>query len=211
MKYLLIPFTILLFLPASAGAEEKQPVEEPAVEKEAEKKAGFTYSPDHCEFEVIFPDEAYTSRRCEDAEKTKCYDLVSYTQVFELSSTVNFRVICNPVDKSLYDDYSAEVMSATLRAMTKNSIVEEYKSAYREAEGYKQAGLVGEGKTGRTSTIYIAQLWIGKQSAFSVEAELIGEQENKADALFSSIMKTVRYSGIKDLPEPKKTVPPTRD
>ena len=138
----------------------------------------------------MFPDEPLTSRRCEDPEKTRCYDLVSYTQVYEMASTVNFRIICNPVDESLYDEYSAQVMEATLRAMTKRSVVDEFNSAFREEDGYKQAGLVGEGKVGSMPTIYIAQLWIGKQSVMSVEAELIGEAHNAADKRLRSYRTT---------------------
>src|SRR5262245_14578121 len=55
-----------------------------------------TYSPDYCEFAVTFPGDPYTTRRCDDENKNKCYDLISYTQVFDMASTVNFRVICNP-------------------------------------------------------------------------------------------------------------------
>lgn len=187
----------------AAATEEEQPAE-------PEDKS-YTYSPDNCEFAITFPDEPYTSRRCEDQEKTKCYDIVSYTQVRDLSSTLNFRVICNPVDSNLYEDYSAEVMEATLRAMTKQSVVEEYNSRFREEEEYKQAGLVGSGRVGRQDTIYIAQLWIGKQSAFSVEAELIGNASEATDQLFSDILKSSKFTGVKVIPEPKKTDAPNKD
>lgn len=223
MKLFLILFAAFLFSSSPVTAEDEA-TQEPKQEeqKEAAEKAEdtqepeivddgpkeTTYSPDHCEFSVTFPDEPYTSRRCEDPEKTRCYDLVSYTQVYEMSATVNFRIICNPVDQDLYDDYSAQVMEATLRTMTKQSVVEEYNSDFREGDGYKQAGLVGQGKVGRMPMIYIAQLWIGKQSALSVEAELIGDAHDAADQLFSDILKTVKYSGIKKLPEPEKTEAP---
>ncbi len=213
MKHLLT-LLIILFLPLQdvLAEETQQPTnvaEKDAVKEQEETPSDeVTYSPDVCEFSITFPDAPYTARRCEDEEKERCYDLVSYTQVYELSSTVNFRVICNPVDENLYNDYSAQVMEATLRAMTKNSVVDEYNSDFREEEGYKQAGLAGTGRAGRAPTIYIAQLWIGKQSAFSVEAELIGNAHETADKLFSDILKTVHYSGIKKLDPPKKTTSP---
>ncbi len=213
MRYFLTLFAALLLFPYTAWAEDAEPTE-PAAEEEAVEEEVSTesvYSPDHCEFTIAFPDAPYTARRCEDETKERCFDLVSYTQVYELSSTVNFRVICNPVDKSLYDDYSAQVMEATLRAMTKNSVVDEYNSDFREEDGYKQAGLAGSGKVGAMPTIYIAQLWIGKQSALSIEAELIGEAHDTADKLFSDILKSVRYSGVKKKNAPKKTVPPQQN
>ena len=209
----------LLFMPLSVYAQEEEKpaaeeeqVEEVEKEKEEEPDPRVTYSPDFCEFEITFPDEPYSIRRCEDPQtKERCFDLVSYTQVYELSSTVNFRVICNPVDESVYEDYSTEVMDATLKAMTKDSIVEGHKSSVREEEHFKQAGLVGEGKVGKMSTIYIAQLWIGKQSAFTVEAELIGQAHDAADKLFSDILKTVKHSGKKAVKPPRKTTQPIND
>ncbi len=169
-------------------------------EKDAAKveDPSVTYSPDFCEFEITFPEDPYSIRRCEDEEKTQCYDLISYTQVYGMDSTVNFRVICNPVSQELYEQYSPEVMELTLKAMTKNSVVEQFDSSFREEPEYKQAGLVGEGHVGRTPTIYIAQLWIGKQSALSVEAELIGNALPDADALFSDVLKSV---GLKKDPD----------
>lgn len=211
MKHFLL-ILLLLFtpLPVFAQDEETPAAEEEAQEEEAADPS-LTYSPDYCEFSVTFPDAPYTSRRCEDEEKTRCYEQISYTQVYELSATVNFRIICNPVDESLYEDYSAQVMEATLRAMTKDSVVKEFNSAFREEDGFKQAGLVGEGKVGRMPMIYLAQLWIGKQSALSIEAELIGEAHNAADTLFSDILKTIHYSGVKELEPPKKTPQPVKD
>ena len=217
MKHILL-ILLLLLTPLHVMAQEEAPAEaeaqtEEQAQEEPEKEVSeeLTYSPDYCEFSVTFPDAPYTSRRCEDEEKTRCYEQISYTQVYELSATVNFRIICNPVDESLYEDYSAQVMEATLRAMTKDSVVKEFNSAFREEDGFKQAGLVGEGKVGRMPMIYLAQLWIGKHSALSIEAELIGEAHDTADKLFSDILKTIHYSGVKELEPPKKTPQPEKD
>ena len=202
--FALLAMTVMSALAQDEEAQTKK-------EQPAEEPQGHTYSPDFCEFSVTFPSAPYAARRCEDEGKDRCYDLVSYTQVYEMSSTINFRIICNPIDSAVYDEYSAEVMQATLRAMTRKTVVEEYNSGFREGDGYKQAGLAGAGKVGRTPMIYIAQLWIGKQSAFSVEAELIGEAHETADQAFSDILKTVRYSGVKDVEPPVKTKAPERD
>lgn len=153
------------------------------------------YAPDHCEFEIKFPEEPLSSHRCDDATGKRCYDLVTFTQVYELSSTVSFKVICNPIDKGVHEQYSPAVMEATLKAMTQGKMLKSFDSSVREDAAYKQAGLVGEGRVGRTPTIYIAQLWIGQKSALSVEAELIGDPDDAADKLYSDILKTVRYRG----------------
>ncbi len=155
-----------------------------------------SYSPEHCEFTITFPSEPYKTRRCDDqAKQETCYDQISYTKVYGLSSTVNFRVICNPINEEVYSHYSGEVMEATLKAMTNRSVVQTFDTSFREEEHFKQAGLVGEGLSGRTSTIYIAQLWIGKTSAFSVEAELIGEAAETPDKLFSDVLRSVKFKG----------------
>ncbi len=159
----------------------------------AQDTAQSTYAPDFCEFSVTFPEAPYKTRRCEDEAKAKCYDQISYTKVFALSSTVNFRVICNPIGEEVKEKYNAEVMKSTLRAMTSRSAVQTFETSFREEERYKQAGLVGSGLVGKTPTLYIAQLWIGNRSALSVEAELIGEAADDADALFSEILRSVGY------------------
>ncbi len=170
------------------------------------EEATHLYSPDPCEFSIEFPSEPYTSKRCDDDKK--CYEQTSYTQVFEnLSSTVNFRVMCNPIDEKISKSYDETVMTATLKAMTKRSVVETFDVSYREEDGYRQAGLVGEGKSGKLSTLYIAQLWIGKKSAFSVEAELIGSAAPEPDKLFSDILKSAKFKEVKGAekkPEPEE-------
>jgi hypothetical protein len=168
---------VLLFA-YSAIAEDENPV---------------TYSPAPCDFSVTFPSSPYTARKCDDEDKTKCYDMTSYTKVYDMASTVNFRVICNKIDESVYKHYSAEVMEATLRAMTNRTVVQTFDTTFRTEDNYKQAALIGEGQSGILSTIYIAQLWIGHGSALSVEAEMIGEAHDDADKLLSDVLKSVHY------------------
>lgn len=187
---------VLLALPPLALAQDKT------------ESSASVYAPDFCDFTATFPKEPYVTRQCEGDNKDRCFDLVSYTQVFGLSSTVNFRVICNPIDAQVFSAYTPEVMQATLRAMTRGSVAKEFDASFREEETYKQAGLVGEGLSGQTATIYIAQLWIGQNSALSVEAQLIGEAYEEADTLFSDILKSV---GLKASPEETKDTPETDD
>ncbi|MCC6598231.1 MAG: hypothetical protein IT559_05540 [Alphaproteobacteria bacterium] len=204
-------FSALLFVPpvhaqesAQAEAAKSESIAETPVEKPIPSKPlNLPYSPEHCEFEVRFPEAPALSSRCDDDSGKRCYDLISYTQVYELSSTVSFRVICNPIDAGINKQYNAEVMKATLKAMTQGKLLQSFNSDFREEKGFKQAGLVGEGLVGRTPTIYIAQLWIGQHSALSVEAELIGEANDEADKLYSDILRTVRYTGDKKVSDEK--------
>jgi hypothetical protein len=153
----------------------------------------FVYSPEGCQFSITFPEEPVISKRCDQGDTGKCYDLVSFSQVYDLEASVNFRVICNPVADSVYDQYSKEIMTGVLQSMSKGTMVESANSSFREEPQYKQAGLAGEGKIGKASMIYIAQLWIAENSAFSLEGELVGEQDDRADQLFANILRTVSY------------------
>ena len=156
-----------------------------------------TYSPDYCEFSAKFPEEPYKIQECEDDAGTNCFEQVSFTRVYELSSTVTLRIVCNPSDPKVYSEYSAAVMGATLKGMTRDNYVKELHNSYREADGYKQAGLVAEGIKGMTDKIYVAQLWIGRQSVLTVEAQMIGEPNDAGDALFSVLLDNIGYTGVK--------------
>lgn len=181
-KFAFTALMLLLSAPALAG-------EAPA----KDSKTPATYSPPHCDFSVTFPSSPYTTRKCDEADEKKCYDMTSYTKVYDMASTVNFRVICNPIDDSVYKHYSAEVMEATLRAMTNRTVLQTFDTTYRTEDNYKQAALIGEGKSGMLPTIYIAQLWIGHGSALSVEVEMIGEAHDDADKLLSDVLRSVHY------------------
>ena len=166
----------------------------------------YEYSPPPCEFTVSFPEEPAPEKRC-DAGGKRCYDFLSFTQVFDLAATVNFRVICNPADKTTIDYYTPKVMEGTLEAMSKRATVkvEHYETSARESEDYRQAGLVGESEIAGEPTIYLAQLWVGKNSIFSIEGELIGETHKKADELFRDILRSVKFkSEAKQEEEDKK-------
>jgi hypothetical protein len=184
----------LWFISSPARAEETQI--KPATEEPPSPPPGL-YQPEFCEFPVTFPEKPYAARRCDGNDQTKCYDLVSYTKVFDMTSTLNFRVICNPIGKDVKDNYTGEVMKATLKAMTARSVVEAFNTSFREEKDYKQAGLVGEGLSGKLPTVYIAQLWIGSTSALSVEAELIGDAHEESDKLLRNILKSVLYKPFK--------------
>lgn len=158
-----------------------------------------TYGPEFCEFKVSFPETPYQQEKCEDG---RCYTNVTYTKVYALDATVRFRVVCNPISQEIKRRYSGEIMQATLEAMTKSKTVKTFETSFREEDNYKHASLVGEGLMGRTPTIFIAQLWIGEQSAFTVEAELTGNEHEEADKLFSEVLRSI---SPKNQPDTAKT------
>lgn len=151
----------------------------------------YTYSPDYCNFAITFPEKPHETKRCEGDRKDRCYNLISYTQTYEVYATVNFRVICNPVQSSVREKYTEEVAKATVRAMAEKNDLTGYRTSFRKDAAYNQAGLVGEGVEGQQPKIYISQLWVGDTSVMSVEAELIGAALEDADKLFADVMKSV--------------------
>lgn len=161
-----------------------------------EKMDSPEYSPDYCQFTANFPEEPYRTRQCEEGNKNSCYDLISYTKVFELSTSIRVEIICNPSTAEMYKEFTEEVMKTTVKAMTKDSVIEAYEVSSRQEDGYRQAGLLGKGRKGLDETIYIAQLWIADKSIMSVQAELIGEQSEESDKTFADVLRGIGYSEL---------------
>ncbi|MGH1377657.1 MAG: hypothetical protein ACRBB3_02435 [Alphaproteobacteria bacterium] len=152
------------------------------------------YSPNYCQFTANFPDEPYKTQRCEGDTMDTCFDLISYTKVFDLSTSITVEIICNPSTPKMYEEFTPQVMEKTVRAMTEDSVIEAYEIKGTQEKEYRQTGLLGRGRKGVSDTIYIAQLWIADNSIMSVEAELIGEQSDESDAVFAQILRGIGYT-----------------
>lgn len=195
-------------LPLSVNAAEdntKKPLEKqkaapdsPAARKVKLENYTNEYSPEYCDFMAAFPEQPLVMQQCEkEGDNSTCYDLVSYTKVFGLSSTVKIDVICNPVTPKMYEHFTPKVMEDTVRTMTKEKVTKEFNVDSRDEEFYRQAGIVAQGQKGVHDTLYIAQLWTTKNSIMSVEAELMGEQTAEADILLANILNNIGH--ISDL------------
>ena len=177
----------------AATAAQETPAQAPAAEaapanKNTEKHV---LRLDDCEFQITFPGEPYTARRCNPENPDQCNKIYSYTKVFGtsgLDATVNYNVSCNPSDPGMYDRYSGPVMKGTLEAMVGKNNLEEFQSDYSQTDDYKRAIIVGSGKIASSDRIYSAQLWIGKKSVFTIEGEIIGYGGQDADIMFADIM-----------------------
>ena len=154
----------------------------------------YTHAPDNCEFQITFPEKPYIQDLCDGGDNgDQCYQKTSYTQVYDLDATVKTTVTCSAIDQAINDSYSKDIMVETLKVMTANEVSEIYQTTFSEEENYKVAAIIGQGQMGQTETIYIAQLWIGQTSAFSLEGEIGGEQHEQADLLFRDILQSVQY------------------
>lgn len=212
MTKLLNVLLILVMLPSLAFAQVAEPAPAQAPSEAApapqtqEKPSDYQppapsemtqiYSPEHCEFQVGFPSSPMVKERCDGGESgTECYEQVNYTQTFGIDATVNVRVICNAIGQDIKDKYDRQIMVATLEAMTKEHVVDTFETTYYEDDDkrYRLAGLVGEGKVGLVPSIFVAQMWLGQKSAFSIEAEIVGDAFEEPDVLFRDIMRSVQY------------------
>lgn len=154
------------------------------------------YQPAFCDFKVDLPSAPYETQRCNPDKPNECVTQQSFTQVFELDATVNIRMICVEADQATYDTYTEGTTKAVLRALTSRGVVETYNTSFRTEDNYKQGGVVGQGATGNKPNLYLGQLWVGKNSVLTVEAELIGDSHDPADTLFRDILRSVIYAPI---------------
>lgn len=157
----------------------------------------------YCQFTISFPEAPEIRRICEGDDMSMCYDRISYIKVFDMSSTVRVEIVCNPSTEKLYNHLTKEEMQKTVREMSKDVVLESFRITSREEEEYRQAALVGKGQAGMEESLLLAQLWSGKTSLMSVEAELSGPQLPEADELFAGILKSINYIG--DLEESPQT------
>ena len=149
------------------------------------------YKPAPCEFEITFPSAPAIQTIC---EKGKCYREARYIHNFEPHTSVRFRAVCSAIGPDIISTYTPEVLALTLKAMTDPAITTTYETSFRDESTYKQAGLLGRGKNGLLDSIFIAQIWIGQNSAMSIEAELTGPAHQAADDMLSNVLKSAHKS-----------------
>jgi hypothetical protein len=156
----------------------------------AAQEKPYRYAPAHCDFTVTFPEEPYTTRKCAE-ESGRCHEVKSFTRVYSMHTTVNFRITCNASPPEMFERYNAATMDAVLRGMVDGDIVDDYETAFTVHDDVKIASLTGTGEVGRAPVIYAAQIWIGENSVFTLEGELIGQAHADSDRLFADIIASI--------------------
>lgn len=216
--------TALLFgmaLSPALRAEEAKKDEKPAAEKKAdaaaeaagaeEEDTSYRFAPDFCDFEITLPEEPTTMQKC--LGDGGCFNVNSYTMVYDLQTTVDVSVTCNPSTPAAFDKYNEAVMRAALAGMVENRNLETHEVRFMEDKKTKtkSAALSGAGTTGRQEKIYTAQLWIGPNSVFTIQAELVGGAHAEADKSFSDILSSIKTKKGKQVSRPKKTALPKQN
>lgn len=196
--------------PAAESAEAPKTEDKKPDEKKAEEPAAKTesrYAPDFCDFEITFPEEPYKNKRCPDGGAA-CYDIMSYTMVYDFKTTVDISVNCIPSTPENFARYDETTMRTALQGMATRNNIKDPNINYGERDGVRQASLSGAGKAGKQDKIFTSQLWVGPNSIFTVQAELIGAAHDKADKGFTDILKSIKTKPGKQLPQPAAPVAP---
>lgn len=157
------------------------------------------FAPDFCDFEITFPEKPLLAQKC--IPGSQCFNVNSYTMVYDLRTTVDFSVTCTPSTPTAYKQYTDGVMKAALAGMIDDRNLTSHDIKITpDKDNVKSAAITGVGKTGTQDKIYSAQLWIGQNSVFSVQAELIGSEHELADKSFRDILQSIKGKDGKQIP-----------
>jgi hypothetical protein len=191
--------------------EEKADATAAAPADDGEEDKSYRFAPDFCDFEITLPEEPAVMQKC--LGDSGCFDVHSYTMVYDLQTTVDVSVTCNPSTPASFDKYNEAVMRAALAGMVENRNLETHEVRFMEDHKTKtkSAALSGAGTTGRQEKIYTAQLWIGQNSVFTIQAELVGGAHDIADKSFSDILSSIKTKKGKQVPRPKKATLPKQN
>ena len=150
--------------------------------------APYTYGPENCEFQVTFPEKPFIERKC-GSNVNNCAEVASYTKAVGAESSTNFRVTCNPIAETEAEKYTTDIIEETLNQLVKSNNLVPYNSQSSEQSGYKRASSISLSQRDGKPLIYNGQIWIGKKSMFTVEAEMIGPTNDDVEKTFANIMK----------------------
>ncbi len=176
---------------------KKAPKEEKAA-PEIKAEPSNRYAPEFCDFEATFPDTPLETRRCNKVEgKEQCYNLTSYTMVYDHMTTVDVSVTCVPSTPQKYDRYNESLINTALKGMSNRTELNDFDIQTQEREGVRHGTLIGTGKRGKQDTIYNAQLWVGQNSVMTVEAKLVGSAHTRADTVYGDILRSIHEKGQK--------------
>lgn len=153
----------------------------------------FDYAPEGCEFIITFPEEPSSARACNPEDAKDCYMVGQFMRIYAMDSALRISSTCNRAEDGMLERYSGEVMEFTLKSMSRNK-TDDPQTGYNDLGFAKQAILLG-GRIGEdgSENVYMAQIWIGKDSVMTVEGEVTGADNPEADQLFSTIMGSIRH------------------
>ncbi len=163
----------------------------------------FTYGPDNCEFQITFPEKPFIEKRCGQSV-ADCTEVATYTKAIGTTSSTNFRVTCNPLSAAEVEKYSTAIIEETLKQLVKSNNLVPYDSQSSEEDGYKSSSTISLSQRDGKPLIYNAQIWIGKKSMFTIEAEMLGDANDDIQSTFANILKKTYPKDKKPAPDKEK-------
>jgi hypothetical protein len=196
MRFLLTFILITFSFPAIAEEKKLDDVLNENIEStEKEETTDVTFSPDHCDFEITFPEDPFQAKRCPqrpDGGSAKCYEITNYTMVYNMKTTVDVSVTCVPSPPRNFDRYNERVIQTVLNGMTRKEEIEDPSINVTDEGGYRLGTLIGTGTYGKQGRIYNAQIWVGQNSVMTIEAKLVGPAHHEADTVYTDILKSIK-------------------
>lgn len=168
----------------------------------------FTYAPPHCDFTITFPEKPFIEEKCTSDKAKACDEVLTYTQMAGPAS-LNFRVTCIKDDPKILATYKTTNLTSTLDDMVKDTGLTSYGADAAEMEnGIKTAVNLAGGIRNDREVVYTGQVWLGKNSIFSLEGEMSGPEDKKINEVYTQILKSVMPKGTeaeaKAKPKPKQ-------
>jgi hypothetical protein len=175
--------------------------------------ADYTFGSDNCDFQMVFPEKPVTTSRCNPEKPDQCYKVITFNRIFALDSGISVTVTCNPAEENMLQRYSGEVMEYTLQTMMDGGGDKaDEQSSFDDYGDAKEATLLGQRTMpDGTDKIYMAQLWIGKNSVLTAQGEITGPASNEADTLFTNIMKSISLKSLANQDKDKKESAPVAE
>jgi hypothetical protein len=170
--------------------------------------APYTYGPADCEFQITFPEKPFIEKKC-GQNATNCAEVATFTKAVGTESSTNFRVSCNPIEASEAAKYTPEIIEETLKQLVKSNNLVPYNSQSSERDGYKSASSLSLSERNGKPLIYNGQIWIGKTSMFTIEAEMSGAQNEEIEKTFAGIMRNTYPKDRPPVATPEKESAPS--
>lgn len=166
----------------------------------------FTYAPDGCEITTTFPEKPFFQTKCTGPENARdCAEIVTYTKTdTEAGAAINFRMSCRVQDLAELEKYTPEIVEETLRQMITSAGLEPFNIVSKAEDGFRKTSAISIGEKGGKADIFSGQIWIGKTSMFTLEAEMIGPKNEKLEAVFAEVLRNTHAKNMIPKPVEKK-------
>lgn len=169
----------------------------------------YTYAPEYCDMQVTFPEKPFIETKCLNKGNTQeCSDIVTFKKIAPPDSSVTFRVTCVAYPKEDLDTYTSEVVEKTLAKLLSDQGMEAFDISSDDADGLRRSTSMSVGSKDNLPYIYTGQIWIGKQSMFTLEGHMKGPKNEQIESTFADILRKTYPVGLeqnkeKDQDKPK--------